>query len=340
MDLSPYPWQQGQWERFVAAAASARTPHALLVAGPRGAGLEEFSLCAAARLLCERPPVAAVCCGTCRPCELFAAGSHPDYFRVDPDPESKSEQIKVEQVRELIHFLHLSRQFTRARVALIFPADAMNRVAANALLKALEEPPPASVIILVTHQPGGLPITIRSRCQFMLFHETYSGDAVRWLESRLAIDANTATELLRHARGAPLQAEALAQTDALQRRTDVLEDLLRTRAGKADPVSVAERWLKQDSASDILGWLLPCLSEVGRLKLGGTRPAGNGSALDGHLQRLADELDLAALVSFYDTAMASYRGATGAYNLNPRSLLENLLAGWMSTTVRRGGQSG
>jgi DNA polymerase-3 subunit delta' len=340
MDLILYPWQRPHWERLAAAAAAGRMPHAILLAGPRGTGVEEFALCVAAHVLCERPVPDAVCCGTCRPCELFAAGSHPDCFRLEPDPESKSEQISVGQVRELIYFMHLSRQFTRSRVALAYPAENMNRAAANTLLKTLEEPPPFSVIILATHQPGNLPITVRSRCQHVLLHETHSAEALRWLESRAGVDAKSAPALLRHARGAPLLAESLARDDALSGRSEVLEDLLRLRRGTADPVAVAERWLKRESAEQLLGWLLPCLGEIARLKLADGRVAGDKSSLDGHLQGLADELDLAALVNFHDAAMASYRGAASTYNLNPRSLLEDLIAGWLDPGARRGGMSG
>jgi DNA polymerase-3 subunit delta' len=336
MDLKIQPWQTAQWQRLTAAEESGRLPHALLLAGPPGTGIGDFAACVAARLLCEKPPAGGVSCGACRPCELFAAGSHPDFFRLDPDPESKSEQIKIEQVRELIHFIHLSRQFTRSRVALACPADAMNRSAANALLKTLEEPPPASVIILVTHRPGNLPVTIRSRCQVVLFHESRAPETVRWLEERLAGKGASAMELLQHARGAPLLAESLAAEGALAQRVAVLDDLLRMRGADADPVPVAERW-SGAGAADVLGWLFVYLAESARLKLSGASAGRDASGLQGRLQRLADELDLAALVGFYDAVTTAYRGVTGPNNLSSRSVLEDLIVGWQGKAGRRGG---
>jgi DNA polymerase-3 subunit delta' len=334
MDLNPYPWQRAQWAQLTDAAAAGRLPHAVLVSGPRGTGVEEFALWLAARLLCDRPPADGVSCGTCRPCELFAAGSHPDYFRLQPDPESKSELIKVEQVRELIHFIHLTRQFTRSRIALAFPADNMNRSAANALLKTLEEPPPGSVIILATHRPASLPVTIRSRCRGVQFHESQSQETLRWLEREVGDASVSAGELLRHARGAPLLAAELSAAGALAKRVEVLEELVQLRRGRADPIGVAEKWTKL-GAEEVLAWLLGYVSEAARLKLSGRRETG--SALVGHLQGMADELDLAALVAFHDAALAGWRGAAGSHNLSARSLLEDVIAGWLGTAKHRGG---
>jgi DNA polymerase-3 subunit delta' len=336
MDLSPYPWQRAQWAQLAGAAASGRLPHAILVSGPRGTGVEEFASCLAAHLLCERPPPEGVSCGTCRPCELFAAGSHPDYFRLEPDPDSKSEQIPIGSVREMVHFVYLTRQFGRSRVALAFPADDMNRNAANALLKILEEPPPDSVIILATHRPASLPVTVRSRCRSVQFHESQSLETLQWLQQRVGDAQVPAAELLRHARGAPLLAAELSAEGALAKRVEVLEELVQLRRGRADPIGVAERWSKL-GAEEVLVWLLGYVSEAARLKLSGRRETG--SALVGHLQGMADELDLAALVAFHDAVLAGWRGFAASNNLNARSLLENLIVGWLETAEYRGGLS-
>jgi len=334
MDLTVLPWHQQAWNRLIAAADSDRCPHAILVSGSPGTGVVEFTLNLAARLLCERPPADAVCCGKCRPCELHAAGSHPDYFRLDPDPESKSELIKIDQVRELIYFMHLSRQFARSRVAVIIPADGMNRSAANALLKTLEEPPPASVIILATHRPASLPITVRSRCRIVHLHESQSAETVRWLEQRIGNPETPAADLLRHARGAPLLAATLAEGGALSTRIEVLEDLAQLRRGRADPVAVAEKWAKH-GAENVLEWLVGYTALAAREKLSGSDPdpARQGA---GHFQRLADELDLAALVAFHDAVLASWRDAAGSHNLSARSILEDLIVGWLQAGRAQG----
>lgn len=335
MDLSPFPWQSAQWSRFVAAEAAGRLPHALLLCGPAGTGIDHFARCLTARLLCEAPPPEAASCGTCRACTLTSAGSHPDFRALEPDPELKSGQISVEQVRELVQFIHLSSQFARPRVALIDPADALNRAAANALLKTLEEPPPSAVLLLVTQRPGSLPVTIRSRCQRIVMHSAYDEATLRWLERRIgSADPGAAAELLGHARGAPLAAAALAEDGALAPLREVLADLLQLRARGADPVAIAEKWAGF-GAPQVLDWVLHFLAQAARLKLGAAGRGGN-SSLHGHLQRIADELDLAALAAFYQAARSSLQAATGSHNLNPRSVLENLIVDWQAMQRGRG----
>ena len=115
-----------------------------------------------ARLLCRENEPAGLC-SHCRSCTLLAAGSHPDYFDLQPD-EGK-QVIKVDQVRALIGKLDLTTSISERKVACIHPAEEMNAAAANALLKSLEEPAGNTVLILVSDNPGRLPVTIRSRCQ-------------------------------------------------------------------------------------------------------------------------------------------------------------------------------
>ncbi len=88
---------------------------------------------------------------------------HPDWVRVHPIDESK--QIRIEQIRELGEELSLTSHQGGYKVGVISPADVLNRFAANALLKTLEEPPARTVLILVVTQPSRLPATILSRCQ-------------------------------------------------------------------------------------------------------------------------------------------------------------------------------
>ena len=169
----------------------------------------------------------------------------------------------------------------------------------------------------------------------MLLHQSHAPDTVHWLEERLANPAAPAAELLRHARGAPLLAATLADEGALSSRVAVLEDLVRLRTGRSDPVGVAEKWAKHDPA-EVTGWLIGYVADAVRLKMSGQRDGATPPGLAGHLQRLADELDLAALVAFHDAVLASWRGATGSHNLNARSILEDLIGGWLAAT-RRGG---
>ncbi|MCI0452031.1 MAG: DNA polymerase III subunit delta', partial [Candidatus Latescibacteria bacterium] len=123
--------------------------------GGIASGISEFARALAASLLCAVPSGEGAPCGRCKSCVLFSAGNHPEYFRITP--EAKSAVIKIEQVRAVPDFVGMRNLFGPFKVVVIDPADAMNRNAANSLLKILEEPPPQSVILLVTEKSGRLP---------------------------------------------------------------------------------------------------------------------------------------------------------------------------------------
>jgi DNA polymerase-3 subunit delta' len=331
--MNVYPWQLPQWERLTGVHAQERMPHALLLAGAAGLGLDYFAECLAARVLCESPAAPpAAACGQCRSCTLFRAGTHPDFVRLEPDPDSV--QIKVDAIRELIGFLQLSGQYGRAKVALVYPADAMNRNAANGLLKILEEPPPTSLLMLCSPRPGRLPVTIRSRCHRVEFAQATGPEAISWLESRQSSLPVPAAELLRIAGGEPLTALELAASDDLAHREALLADLVRLRRERADPVATARQWLESDAAN-VLGWVLGFLADLLRRKLAGSGYESDKSSTNKHLQQLADELDLSGLMACYDAVLQRYRDATGPISLSEQSLLEDVIIRWQMLEEQR-----
>jgi DNA polymerase-3 subunit delta' len=205
--------------------------HALLLQGHAGAGVFELALRVAQTWLCEdgEPP-----CGRCTSCHLFATQGHPDFRALLPEltqfelgwgigasdaaeaveteggkaPKRKpSREIKVDAVREAIVWTQTSSSRGRAKVLLLFPADAMNLIAANALLKTLEEPPPGVRLLLVAEDAERLLPTLRSRCQRVLFAGPAPAQALAWLESEGVADAGV---LLAAAGGHPLAARRLA----------------------------------------------------------------------------------------------------------------------------------
>lgn len=332
MDL--YPWHGSQWQRILSMADSGRLPHALLLSGPQGIGLTGFAACLTARLHCQRPPDGAVACGECRSCIQLAAGSHPDLFRAEPEEEGGT--VKVESIRDLIDFIHLSSQYGGYKIAWIHPADAMNRSSANSLLKILEEPPGASLLMLITHQPSRLPITLRSRCQRLEFHPARDEDTLNWLAGQLPDAVRDPAEILELAGGAPLRALEFADPERLERREAMLHDLLNLRRGPVDPAQMAQRWLAL-GVSEALESILSYLAAAARLKLG-RGPAHPGkSSQHNHLQQLADELDLAELVACYDFVAKNRQRATGSFNLNAQGLLEEVIVLWQSP-VEQGGR--
>ena len=333
MNLQIYPWQQSQWDRLETAFANNRLPHALLLAGPGGLGLEHFAQCLVARWLCL-DSVAHTACGQCRSCQLFIAGNHPDINRVEPEEPGK--QIKVDTVRELLHFIQLSSQFDRGKMVIIAPAEAMNRSSANSLLKTLEEPPGGSFFILVSHQPAFLPVTIRSRCQRLDFAPTHSDSALQWLGESLSIDKSKAADILTLSHGRPLLATSLVENDVVSKQSQVLSDLAKLDSSSADMSGTAQRW-HDLGANEVFEWLQTFFASMARLKITGLQPLQAESALVRDLQRLANRLDLQALMRGYELAFQNYRAVTGPYNLNHLGLIEEFIVYWQSITCSKGG---
>lgn len=152
--------------------------HAWLLAGQRGVGKATFASAAARRILADAAGPASILPGleTAEDhpmVRLIAAGSHPDMRWLERLPREKGDglarNITVKQVRELGEFLGLTPALSDWRVIVIDTVDELEPAAANALLKMLEEPPPNTIFLLVSHSPGRLLPTIRSRCRRLAF---------------------------------------------------------------------------------------------------------------------------------------------------------------------------
>jgi DNA polymerase III subunit delta' len=163
---------------FLDAARSGRLHHAWLLAGPHGVGKGTFARAAGRRLLAEAAGPAVGAMGLAVPDDhriaaLLDAGSHPDYRLLERLPRAGSDDlarsITVDQVRTLQPLFATTPSLSPRRVVVIDAIDDMERGAANALLKNLEEPPAGTVFLLVSHAPGRLLPTIRSRCRLLRF---------------------------------------------------------------------------------------------------------------------------------------------------------------------------
>lgn len=150
-------------ERLVHLVACERLPHALLFAGEQGVGKYLTAKTLAASLLCEAKDDTP--CGVCRSCRLVEEESHPDLVVV----RAEKMNIKIGEIRAMQKELALSPYMARRRVCIIDDADKMASVAANSLLKTLEEPSGAVTFILVTSKRYQLLDTIRSRCMLVSF---------------------------------------------------------------------------------------------------------------------------------------------------------------------------
>ena len=224
-----YPWHADVFADLQQRRAQGRLAHALLISGPAGIGKLQLANVFSQSLLCAEPQADGLACGQCHACSLYAAGNHPDFFRLSPEDDSKV--IKIDQIRVLIEKMSLSSHYSRYRAVTLNPADAMNIAAANALLKTLEEPPADTVLLLITDRPSFLPATIRSRCQSLRLALPPAEIAQAWLAAQLD-NPRDAAVLLGLAGGAPLAAEALA-AEQLARRNNLLQGWQALAVGKA-----------------------------------------------------------------------------------------------------------
>src|SRR6185437_12525925 len=172
-------WLGPEIARLRSAYASGRLSHALLIHEAPGVGGEWLAGWAARLVLCSNRAEAP--CERCASCQRAAQEQHPDLALVRP--LDTSTQIRIEQVRELSAELALTAHQGGYKVGILSPADSMNRFAANALLKTLEEPSQGTLLILVVSQPSRLPATILSRCQRVRVRAPEQAEAIGWLEA-------------------------------------------------------------------------------------------------------------------------------------------------------------
>jgi len=238
------PWQQDIARSWL--GARERFAHAWLIHGLAGIGKVEFALAAAASLLCETPR-AGLACGSCAACTWIARGNHPDCRRIRPEAvalqegthalaetadapvsatgatkRAPSRDIRIEQIRSLESWFNVATHRGGWRVAVLYPAQAMNVISANALLKVLEEPPAQTVFLLVADAPDRLLPTLVSRCRRLPLAAPDSTTAQAWLRAQGMADP---ADWLAAAGGAPLAALRLSQQHK-QAWPDWLESLL------------------------------------------------------------------------------------------------------------------
>ena len=229
--------------------------HALLFSGPPGVGKRRIADALAANLLCESKGDDA--CGHCPACRQFAAGSHPDFFFVDL-PKDKRE-IPIEKARELTQFLRLQAARGERKIAVIDDAHLLNLAAQNALLKALEEPPRGSLVILIAHNSDALLPTIRSRCQRVLFASLSDAEVAAILQ-RNGVPAAEAETLAAKAEGSPGRALRLRHT--IGGAAPRLADIGGARYGALVQIASALAETEEKTAIGLEGLLRSCRDEA------------------------------------------------------------------------------
>ncbi len=216
----------------VTAYIRGRPPHAILLTGPTSVGKTTLALDLAAGLLCEAPEPADRPCGRCRACRRVRGRNHPDLHWLGPVEPGRQIVIggdggSPRGVRQLTAELALAPLEGRVRIAIVEAAERMNEAAQNAFLKTLEEPPPASVIILCADGPDRLLPTIRSRAAMLRLGLVGVRTIEALLVERDLAEPPLAGRLARLADGRPGLAVAYALAPAaLKARGEVARSLL------------------------------------------------------------------------------------------------------------------
>jgi|TARA_B100000315_G_scaffold258888_1_gene312609 hypothetical protein len=287
--VSLLPWHTSLAERLERQIEQDRLPHAILICGNPGWGEERLAQWLAVRLLGvdEARPLNSV--------------AHPDLRVVEPD----GAVIKVDQIRELNEFAVGKPQAASAKVAVVARAERMNVNAQNALLKSLEEPPPATHLVLTSGRLGRLLPTIRSRCQQYAI-AVDAALARDWFEGQ---QGNP--ELLDDYGGAPLTALAASEMGEVP-----LTALLPDAAGDAG--AAVARVLEQDSVRLAGRWQARMLQHMR-----GTRPLAILEAVTPRQQW-----------AFMDELMWFSRNIESATSQGEKLLVERLLARWQTLISR------
>ena len=341
-----YPWHSGLYERLASQRAKGQLPHALLFTGPPGIGKEAFLYSWVSGLICKTPLVderfGQQACGECDSCRQHLAGSYPDCLVLSPEPDNRrvfenyppqSSQarerarktprtiISVDQVRELIDWLGQSSHNGELRVVLLLPADALNKEAANALLKALEEPPADTLFVLLSERPLNLLATLRSRCQRIDFPVPDRDGALEWLGAEYPV-ADRQRALL-FAAGAPRHAQDLLVANEMQRWLEPIEQLTALITGSTSLLQVAGDWERHDRV-----WLTGLLQGWLRILVG--RHAGltetDEAVVGKHLRVQSDGLHLDGVFELF--GLLNGYVATQNIALNKRLLWEDFLLVW------------
>ena len=241
------PWLQTQLESLLI-----QRGHAWLLSGPSGLGQFELALALATTWLCEQP-TAQGACGHCGSCHAVEVHTHADLCMLLPETLSlslgwpldektqddldgkkrkPSKEIKVDAAREAVSFTQFTRSRGTTKVILVFPAERMNHITANTLLKTLEEPPGAVKFILATEAAHQLLPTIRSRCLGHTMMWPNFEQALSWLGREIVRIGN---------------AENKPQKSVHPPEADDLKTLMRRAGGR--PADVLN-WMKNSSAAD------------------------------------------------------------------------------------------
>lgn len=221
------------------ALASERLAHAYLFVGPSGVGKKRTALALAQAVLCTDKPGEG--CEICTACRTVASGSHPDLSLLAP--EAGKTTIVIDQVRELQHFFSLQSARGNRKIALIEEAHLLTPQAQSALLKIVEEPPGAALLMLLSVNAATLSRPLLSRCQHVRFAVLPLGTVEELLVQEHARQPTEAHALALYSRGSIGRALSLDAHVFTEERQRVIEELQQLRDAPFGQISSLAEWL-------------------------------------------------------------------------------------------------
>jgi DNA polymerase-3 subunit delta' len=291
------------------ALAHGTLPPAMLLSGPAGVGKRRVAVALAQAINCLEPRRADPesggspgpeydACGLCASCKRIARGVHPDVIVLEPDDTG---WIKIEPVRDVIDRAGYRPFEARRRVVIIDEADALRTEAQNALLKTLEEPPSASVFLLVSSMPDALLPTVVSRCPRLRFGPLSVGEIVGALvrdHGYLEPEARAAAADADGSIGLALSSRSADLDEVRQTALQVLEQTARTTDPAGRLAAIKDVVGKKGSPASERDQLAVCLRamasllrDIGLLASNADRRVLAHADLEGPLERLARAYD-------------------------------------------------
>jgi DNA polymerase-3 subunit delta' len=320
------------------AVARDTLPPSLLLSGPSGVGKKRTAVALAQALNCLSPILDATredgavlardACGTCTSCRRIERGAHPDVVVIEPGDTGS---IKIEQVRDVIDRAGYRPFEARRRVVIINEADAMQAPAQSALLKTLEEPPSASIFLLVSSLPDALLPTVRSRCPRLRFGTLTAQELARVLTRDHGYTAADATAAAAEADGTVGAALAAGASDVAEARS-AAQRILEHSARTSDPVR------RLDAVKDLMGKGTPaaererlsvCLRALGSLlrDVGLLSEGGDAASLANPDVR--PQLDALSRTLSGQRSAAAYDAVDRALAALERNASPKIVANWL-----------
>jgi DNA polymerase-3 subunit delta' len=332
--LQDIPWNEALWQGLTDRYHNTGLPHASLLLGNEGTGKRPLAFRLAKFLLCKaadkKTAKNSTYCNDCQSCHLMDAGSHPDYLVCDQ--ETKGKQIKVDAVRHLNEFLAKTPQISACQVVQIYPVEAMNINASNALLKTLEEPSGESYLLLMAERLGSVLPTIRSRTQRISLHPPATEHALAWLIEKMpSTSSDDLAQALRQCGGGPLKAQAWLQNGLLAQDAAYVSLMQAWLSGQQQLQDVS-KGLAKFELSDTINWWTGLSLDIMKLGMGAEASQLSHPQQAQWLEQLVATVSRLKLLTLQQKLQeVAGRLAAGQGNYNASLLLESLLLDWQQS---------